>query len=207
MPEISTSESEDAGAKGKFVNAAEKPSSKTQGRPSAAACGFSTQHMTDREVLQGRPKEGRQDSRRPCATSRKSADSKRSRNLEKGSPQARPEESSDEETPRPRPPLNLGQNSSGASSSTSSGLTPPESAPRTKARAGEFKVRSEFPKTNIRRWMTPGSRDWDSLEPSRKAHVKHQKNMDLPVPAHRRRAKSQSASLRNYYESLDPRKP
>ena len=136
--------SEDEGKKNEFTEMV-KTQARPLARPSAAAAGFGTMGMSDKQVID-KVMENRQ------KPDEEDAESNASSSSQCGSPK-----SSTSST--------TSSTSSGASSSDEDDTKDMKPNPAQKnveleVKAGdrEFRVREEFPKTNIRRWTTPGSR-------------------------------------------------
>ena len=147
------------------------PMSNMSNRPSAAALGFSTVHMTDAEVAQRMSHVSTPD---PVPSRPKRKASPRKRLAEPKRKNKKPEmnESDDEDKMQM---ANSSKRSSSASSSSSSSSAAASTSSSSSTSEGSKKpgtssdklqevrekpltVRTEFPKNNIRRWMTPGSR-------------------------------------------------
>ena len=144
---------------------------KAAGRPSAAAVGFSTQHLTDQEIhdkLNGHASNEMPKPKRKIVK-RKATSGKKGRRLYKP-PVDEGEESSCAEPPTlPRSTLPGSSSSSSSSSSTSSSS---DSDNNKTAEAWErglhmvqmakqcspFQIREEYPRTNLKRWSTPGQK-------------------------------------------------
>ena len=131
-------------------------------RASAAALGFSTVGMTDEEVLQavvtnyGRSK--KEEEKKNGQTSGPMKGEKKGQNDENDGDSL--DDVSISSLERSKEPLASSGPSTDSSSESSSSTSDESDAKKSDKDkdTGKFQIRTQFPKTNIRRWMTPGAR-------------------------------------------------
>ena len=164
--------STDSMASADMNNTHEKHEAKAAGRPSAAAVGFSTQHLTDQEIqnkLNGVAGDKMPRPKRKIIK-RKATAGKKGRKLYK--PQVDEEESSS----AAEPPTLPGSKSSDSTSPSSSSSSTSSSSNSDNDKTGEAwergmhmlkmakqccspcKIREEYPRTNLKRWSTTGQK-------------------------------------------------
>jgi cobalamin biosynthesis Mg chelatase CobN len=126
----------------------EKP--KSVGRPSAAALGFSTVGMTDSEVAEAMAQEAYNPKKNmpKKSVAKPKSKAKAKAKTKTGRKKQNVNESDDDSS------------STSSSSTTSSTSSSDDENNKTENKAGPLvlSIREHFPMTNIRRWMTPGSR-------------------------------------------------
>ena len=149
---------------------------KCPGRPSAAAAGFSTEGMTDKEVSKavakglGNPykrkgpakkveEEEMDDEEEEMDDEEEKMDDEEEEMNDAAGIASSDAESIDSTAPKHATTSSQSSTSSTSTSSSDSSCKPAsEKGPSGTAEKAGFKIREEFPVTNIRRWMTPGSR-------------------------------------------------